>query len=316
MTRSFYFDEVPHVIVLNSLFPIFVLLLFGRFLKARKLTNTEFLQTADRLIYYFFFPIMLFWKIGGASFGSGIDWTFIWAGVTPFLFMFCLSCLAIKIFGVTAYQAGSFSQSCYRFNTYIGVAVVLNSLGSEGVKHFGLLIGFVIPLVNLFAVTVLIWFSGKSLATAERLKITSRAVVSNPLILGCLAGIFYSRFALPFPVFIDNSLSLISMVALPLALISVGGTLTFTGVRANLRVSLIGAVAKLLVLPLIGWLSFTFFGVVGVPFKAGMILLALPASTAIYVLSSQMHSDTELASATIVISTLFSFLSLSVVLLL
>jgi hypothetical protein len=53
-----------------------------------------------------------------------------------------------------------------------------------------------------------------------------------------------------------------------------------------------------------------------VPLKAGMIFFALPVSTAIYVLSSQMHSDPDLASATIVVSTLLSFLSLSVVLLL
>lgn len=303
------------MIVLNSLFPIFVLLLLGRFLKDRELTNSDFLQTADRLIYFFFFPVMLFWKIGGASFEGGIDWSFIMAGMTPFLIMFLLSCLAIRFFSVTGFQAGSFSQSCYRFNTYIGVAVVLNSLGAEGVKYFGVLIGFVIPLVNLFAVTLLIWFSGQKLASSERLRITSKAVLSNPLILGCLAGIAYSRLELPFPQFIDNSLALISMVALPLALISVGGTLTFTGVRENLRLALIGAFFKLLALPLLGWLSFSLFDISGVPLRAGMILLALPASTAIYVLSSQMHSDTELASATIVISTLLSFVSLSAVLL-
>jgi hypothetical protein len=56
--------------------------------------------------------------------------------------------------------------------------------------------------------------------------------------------------------------------------------------------------------------------VTGVPFKVGLLFFALPASTAIYVLSSQMHSDTELASSAIVLSTLLSFLSLSVILLL
>ncbi|BHH84623.1 AEC family transporter [Desulforhopalus sp. 52FAK] len=304
------------MIVLNSLFPIVILLLIGGFLKNRSLTNNEFLQTADRLIYYFFFPVMLFWKIGGASFPGGIDWIFVCAGILPFLFMFLLSSLAIKVCRVTPFQAGSFSQSCYRFNTYIGVAVVLNSLGSEGVQYFGLLIGFVIPLVNLFAVTVLIWFSEGKLKSGERAKIISRAVISNPLILGCLAGILYSRLAIPFPVFIDNSLALISMVSLPLALISIGGTLTFNGVRENLSLSLIGALLKLLVFPVIGWCTLSAFGVVGVAFKAGLLFFALPTSTAIYVLSSQMHSDTELASSAIVISTLLSFISLSVVLLL
>ena len=303
------------MIVLNSLFPIFVLLLLGRILKTKGLTNAVFLTTADRLIYYFFFPVMLFWKIGGASFDGGIDWVFVVAGVTPFLTMFLLSTLVINICKIKPYQAGSFSQSCYRFNTYIGVAVVLNSLGSEGVKYFGLLIGFVIPLVNLFAVAVLIWFSGETVKFEQRFMITARAILSNPLILGCLAGILYSQTIGQFPVFIDNSLALISMVALPLALISVGGSLTFDGVRENLKLSLLGAALKLCILPAIGYLIFCFFGVTGVPLKVGLIFLALPASTAIYVLSSQLHSDTALASSAIVLSTLLSFLSLSAVLL-
>jgi predicted permease len=304
------------VIVLNSLFPIFVLLLLGWALKRLGLTDAVFLRNADRLIYYFFFPVMLFWKIGGASFDDGIDWKFCFAALCALLAMFVLSTLVIKLFRITAYQAGSFSQSCYRFNTYIGVAVILNSLGTEGMKYFGILIGFAIPLINVFAVTTLIWFSGREMDFAKRCAIAARALVANPLILGCLAGLAYSGLVGWFPVFVNNSLSLISMVALPLALISIGGSLTFSGIRGNLGLSFFAAALKLLILPAIGWFFFYLFNVSGLPFKVGLIFFALPASTAIYVLSSQMNSDTQLASSAIVLSTLLSFFSLSFILLL
>lgn len=304
------------MIVLNSLFPIFTLLLLGSFLKRRGLTDAVFLHTADRLIYYFFFPVMLFWKIGGASLDQGIDWNFCLASLCALLAMFVCSILFIKLFGISDYKAGSFAQSCYRFNTYIGVAVILNSLGSEGVKYFGIVIGFAIPLINLFAVSTLIWFSGREVGTGKRLTIVGRALVANPLILGCLAGIAYSKMFGSFPAFINNSLSLISMVALPLALLSIGGSLTFAGVKGNFAPSVLAAGLKLVVLPLFGLLFYSLFQVTGLPFKVGMIFLALPASTAIYVLSSQMNSDTDLASASIVMSTVLSFASLSVALLL
>ncbi len=303
------------MIVLNSLFPIVTLLLIGGILKKMGLTDTVFLNTSDRLIYYFFFPVMLFWKIGGASLDKGIDWNFCMASLTTLVAMFVLSTLVIKFFRIGDFQAGSFSQSCYRFNTYIGVAVILNSLGTEGVKYFGIMIGFAIPLINFFAVSTLIWFSGEDVGLKRRVLILSRSLVSNPLILGCLAGIFYSRMFGRFPVFVNNSLSLISMVALPMALISVGGSLTFSGVKGNLFPSMLGSVLKLVALPMMGWLVFHLFHVTGIPFKVGMIFLCLPTSTAIYVLSSQMNSDTVLASAAIVISTCLSFVSLSVALL-
>ncbi len=304
------------MIVVNSLFPIILLLVIGGVLKRMGLTDVTFLRTSDRLIYYFFFPVMLFWKIGGASLDKGIDWNYCLASLLTLVAMFVLSTVVLKLLRIGDFQAGSFSQSCYRFNTYIGVAVILNSLGTEGVKYFGIMIGFAIPLINLFAVSTLIWFSGQEVGMTRRVGLLSKSLVANPLIIGCLAGIFYSRLFGRFPVFINNSLSLISMVALPMALVSVGGSLTFSGVRGNLVPSLTAAALKLVALPLLGWIIFHLLNVTGLPLKVGMIFLCLPTSTAIYVLSSQLNSDTVLASAAIVISTLLSFVSLSIALLL
>lgn len=304
------------MIVLNALFPIFILLITGVILKKTGLTDTDFLARSDKLIYYFFFPVMLFWKIGGASFDNGIDVTFYVASLGALVVMFILSTLTIVLSPITNFQAGSFSQSCYRFNTYIGVAVIANSVGVEGIAYFGVLIGFAIPLINVMAVSVLLWFSGNEISLRDRVFITTKALVSNPLILACFAGIIYSNILGVFPVFINNCLSLLSMVALPLALISIGGSLTFTGVRKNFGLSLVAAICKLVVLPLIGFLFYHYFAVDGIAFKVGMIFFTLPASTAIFVLSSQMDSDTDLASSAIVLSTLLSFISLSFVLML
>ena len=304
------------MIVLNSLFPVFILIALGVVLKRAGLTDAVFLQKSDRLIYYIFFPLMLFYKIGGAKFGSGLDWKFYQATIGVVVLMFLLSTLVIRFGPITHFQAGTFSQSCYRFNTYIGVAVILNSLGEEGVAVLGILLGLVIPLINVFAVSILIWHSGEDLAPAKKVRVLVRALAANPLILGCLAGIVYARFIGVFPVFIDNTLALMSMVTLPMALLSIGGALSFGGVKRNLLTSFLAAGLKLLVLPLLGFIVYNRLGITGLPFKVGLIFFCLPASTAIYVLSGQLNSDTELASAAIVVSTLLSFFSLSAALLL
>jgi predicted permease len=80
--------------------------------------------------------------------------------------------------------------------------------------------------------------------------------------------------------------------------------------------SLVGAGIKLVILPVVGFFCLNLFHVPGIPFKVGMIFFTLPTSASIYVLSSQLNSDTELASATIVTSTILSFFSLSIGLLL
>ena len=135
------------------------------------------------------------------------------------------------------------------------------------------------------------------------------------MILACVGGILYSWAVGSFPTPVDNTLKLMSQVTLPLALFSIGGSLTFANLRTNMGLALVAAGFKLAVLPIIGLLFLWLFGVTGLAWKVSMLFFSLPTSTAIYILSSQLHSDTELASAVIVMSTLLSFGSMALVLL-
>jgi len=304
------------MMVLNNLFPVFALILFGGLLKLWRLTDDVFLKTADKLTYYIFFPLLLFWKIGGASTALFSNSGLYKAVLCSVFAVYVLSTIFIIVFKVPDYQAGTFSQSCYRFNSYIGVAIILNALGEKGIEHFAILIGMIIPVINVLCVSTLTWFSEKQVLPAKRLGQTAKTLISNPLILACIGGILYANLFHGFPPFIHNALKLSSAVALPLAMLSVGGALTLSTVRDHFKMSLISSVFKLLVLPVTGYLFLMLFGVSGLVLKVGLIYLALPTSPAIYILSSQLNSDTDLASASIAMSTILSFFSLSIVLLL
>jgi predicted permease len=304
------------MIILDTIFPLFTLLLLGRVLRSANITDGPFLKTADKLVYYVFFPAMLFWKIGNSTGRDGFSAGLCLAGIMAVILVFGLSLIYIRKSRMIAFQAGSFSQACYRFNTYIGMAIVMNTLGEEGVRHFGILAGFAIPVINVLAVSVLIWHSDRNLEMKDKIYFFLRALISNPLILGCAAGFLVSKSGFIFPQVMNNTFALMTSVTLPLALISIGGTLSFKEFACHTKTSLAAAFFKLLVLPLVGILMLKIFGVTGVPFKTGMIFFCLPTSTAIYVLSAQLNSDTELASSAIMTSTLFSFISLSLALLL
>lgn len=303
------------MLVVNHLFPVFAIIVLGVILKHYKITNDAFLNISDRLIYFIFFPVLLFWKIGGADQTYQPEsLRFYAAALSAIIIVYILSTSCIVLFRIARFQAGTFSQSCYRFNTYIGMAVILTAWGEEGVAQFGVLIGAAIPLINVMAVTTLIWFSGRPLSWQRRLRMTLAALVTNPLILACAAGIAYARWINTFPQFVENTLRLGATVTLPLALLSIGGNLTLTSLKDYLRLALLGSVFKLVALPIIGWWLMQQFGVAKTYYPVGMLFFTLPASTAIYVLSAQLDSDTELASATVVLSTGLSFFSMSAVL--
>ena len=302
--------------ILNSLFPVFAIIVLGHIFKRFGLTNDVFLSNSDRLIYFIFFPILLFWKIGTAPPAASINFDYCLAALSTVTVVSVLSLLYIKIFSVGEFQAGTFSQSCYRFNTYVGMALVLNAFGEAGGRLFGILIGIVIPWVNVMAVTVLIWFSGRRLTFLKKVRVTFKAVFSNPLFIACIAGLIFSNTLKVFPKSIDNTFSLLSMITLPLALLSIGGSLTLKSLKTYFKLSIVASFFKLIVLPLTGYIMLSTLKVSGLPFKVSMIFFTLPTSTAMYVLSSQLNSDTDLASASIFLTTILSFFSLSLILML
>lgn len=301
-------------LVLNSLFPVIFLLAAGMVLKHYQLTSELFLKTSDRLVYYIFFPALLFWKIGGAQTSGdfNLDYSLIAIAVTVAAAI--ISLVLIHLFKISDFKAGSFSQSCYRFNTYIGMAVIINAFGNEGVRYFGVLISLVIPVINVMAVSTLIWYSGKRISAGERVWLSGKALISNPLILASVAGILYAGSVNSFAPFVENTLRLMTSVTLPLALLSIGGALTTRGLKQHFGLSALASLSKLLLMPLAGYLLLKYFNVTGLPFRVGLIFLAQPTATSIYILSSQLNSDTELASAAIALSTALSFISLSMAL--
>jgi malonate transporter len=304
------------VSVFNSVLPIFAVIALGSVLKRLKITDDAFLCTSDKLIYYIFFPALLFWKIGKPAPGAAIEWGFVAAVLISVFAVFAISLCFVKIRGVPAYGVGSFSQGCYRFSTYIGMAIILTAMGEEGVRRFGVLIGFVIPFINVLAVSTLIWFSGEQYSSGQKAWFLLKAMVSNPLIIACVAGIFYSTFQTPFPAFVENTFSMMTLLTLPLALISIGGSLTFAKFKEHLNLSAVAAGFKLLLLPLVGYVVIQLFQVSAISFKVAMIYFALPTSPNNYILSAQLNSDVDLAAASIVLSTVLSIVSLSAVLVL
>ncbi len=303
-------------LVLNSILPVFAVIALGSFLKRSAMIDENFVRVSDRLVYYIFLPLLLFWKIGKPSEAAIIDWRFIAGTLLAIFVVFVLSLIIAKLLKMPARAVGSFSQSCYRFNSYIGIAVILTAIGENGVKEFGVLIGFAVPLINVLAVSSMIRYSGQNDSQERRWLFLFKSVAANPLIISCLLGILYSNLGIPFPILVERLLDLTSAMSLPLALISVGGSLTFSKFRGHFAYSLIAAFCKLAALPALGYLLLKQLSIAETAFKVAMIYFALPTSPQNHILSALLDSDPDLATSAVVLSTMLSIVSLSVILIL
>lgn len=136
-----------------------------------------------------------------------------------------------------------------------------------------------------------------------------KKIVGNPVVLSALAGIGFSVLKIPVPTIADRGLKIISDMSLPLALLIIGGSLSFGLIRSNLRLAVSAGILKLLFLPALGLLLYAVFRVPTSQFLPGLILLASPTATVTYVMASEMQGSTELASAAVTMNTLASCLT-------
>ena len=115
-------------------------------------------------------------------------------------------------------------QTGFRFNTYIGLAVVDRLSGHAGIASFAVLIGVMVPWVN----AVSVWFLARQGGAS-----VWRELAKNPLIVATLSGFIVSLFGLPLPGEVNHVLDLLAAAALPLSAIPTFLGLHYFGYTLN-----------------------------------------------------------------------------------
>jgi malonate transporter len=287
--------------VAQTVIPIFLLILLGASMRRWFGLSSDFWPQLDRLIYYVFFPTLLFNTLAHFQIDLGattpmlvVATLFMCAGIALGLVARYLFHAPPKIFSATF-------QSSFRFNSYVGLAIAGGLHGHDGLAAIGLLMGFMVPLANVASVLMLARHS-----ESHWLK----EILLNPLIIATAGGIAFSLAGITLPKMINTTLGLLSEASLPMGLIAVGAGLRVQGLHSQPGTLWYGVAVKLLVLPAIAWGLAMVFGLSGIYFNIPVLMAALPVSTMAYVLAKRMGGDGDTIAAQVMLSTLLSALTL------
>ena len=292
--------------IVTTIIPIFAVIILGWFANVRGFIPAEFLGPANRLVYYIAIPAMIFRAISRSSFTSQFNIEVMAIALLSILVIFGFAWGAGLITRIRQEQMSAFVQDSFHGNLgYIGLAVAYYFLGTEGLTRASIISGFMMILQNLLAVTVLALYSSDKSMKEEKWHIALR-IMRNPIILSVIAGMFFSISNIHMPLVIDRSLDILSGLALPMALLIIGASLSFKLMRLNMMPVLSTGIIKLVLLPGFGFLLFRLSGLVPADYLPGLILLASPTATVTYVMAKEMNGDTDFAVAAISTSTLMS----------
>lgn len=287
--------------------PIFLVLLLGNLLMRLNLMTTDFIRVASRLIFNVCLPVLLFYKISASRFDEVYSPVLILTMGAAVTLMFALSFAAAYVLRLPKKSAGTFAMNNFRANyAYMGLPVCFYAFGEQGLAIASIFMAFIVPYVNMLSVLALSLSAAKTFDGRLFLKNT----LLNPIAVSCLLGIGFSVFSIPVPTVISTTLDIISGITLPLSLFAIGATTNMALLRGSIGTVAISTALKLIGLPLLALLFLKAAGTpVTLPDKVMIIMLSAPCATINYVLASVMEGDTEIASGTIVASTLLSILS-------
>jgi hypothetical protein len=262
------------------LLPDFLLIVGGALLRRTRGFEAAFWSGIERLVYFVLFPALLFRSLAlsplalaDAARLAGVGLAFTLAGMM-------LSALAAPLFRLPAPTFAACFQCGFRFNTYIALAVASRLAGADGVAAISVLIGVLVPVVNLAAVGMLARGRGGRVALE---------LARNPLVLACLAGIAWKTAGWPVPAIPSRILELLASAALPLGLLAVGAGLVLTRGTLPLPALVWWNGVKLVALPAIALVLANAVGLTGPERQVAVVMAAVPTATSAYILATQMN---------------------------
>jgi malonate transporter len=287
------------------LFPDFSLILCGYLVCRFTALNRTVWAQVETLVYFLFFPVLLFHSIvkspldiQSASNLIGAGWALMFAGIALAYSLPYWPGLG-RYIPVRAHAAST--QVAYRFNSFIALALADRLAGPQGTLLIAVLIGVCVPLTNIAAV----WPMARH---AQRGFL--QELVRNPLIIGTASGLVANLLGFTIPVWLEPTVSRIGAAALALGLMAAGAGMQF-GVLTQAKSLAVAVLAiRHFVLPLVALGLAQLFHLDTIQTTVLLAFAALPTASSGYVLAARMGYDGAFVAGLVTISTLLGMLSL------
>lgn len=287
------------------LFPDFSLILCGYFLCRFTGLNRSVWQQIEFLVYYFLFPVLLFYSIAKSPLDIQATSSFLLAGISMGLSGIALSYslpywpwIGAKI---DRRDHAAAAQIGFRFNSFIALALVERLSGAEGLLLISVLIGFCVPMFNVGAVWPMARHGDAGFG---------RELVRNPLILATTSGLAFNLLGFSIPTIIEPSLSKIGAASLALGLMSAGAGMEIKALNQGKLLGSLVLTLKHLLLPCIAWSLAQIFKLSELQTTVLLIFSALPTASTCYVLAARMGYNASLVAGLVTLSTMLGMLSL------
>lgn len=300
--------------VIGLVLPFFGLIFLGFIVARITRQPVEALGWMNTFIIYVALPALFFQLLAKTPFERLTEWGFIFGAVfstySIFLLMFVGS-LLIERGGLAETTIKSLAAA-YGNIGYMGPGLALLVFGPEAAVPVALIFCFE-NILHFSVVPMMMALSGGEKQPPMQLVASVlRKIALHPFIISTAAGVAGAYFQVRPPVPVERLLEYLSSAAAPCALFAMGVTLALRPLKRVPRELGPIAILKLILHPLLCYVVLSWVGNFSeVWLYSAVLLAALPTATNVFVLAQQYHVWIERASASILLTTSFSVVTVT-----
>jgi malonate transporter and related proteins len=300
---------------LNVVLPVFVMILTGKILNTLKIIDDNFISKSSDLVFMLALPALVFQevsnlKLSDITLGGELIFTFLQLTI-----VFALGMIFGMIFIKDRKKVGVFAQAVFRGNYgIVGLALLSNMFGSKGLTMGAIILSIATICYNVYSTIGFIIPSQKiSFASIRHLLFK---IATNPIIIGVILAFIVlviknadAEFKLP--VFVISSIRNFASLSLPVALIGIGGSISFHHIRHNRNMLALITILRTVISPLIFTIIAILLGFRNESLAGLYLLFGAPTAAASFVLARSMKGDHELAANAVALTTVASIGTIS-----
>lgn len=290
--------------------PIFTMVVLGGMLKHFNVIGEEFVNQASILVFKISLPVLLAMSMIKTDIATVFDLATIANASLSTLLVFVLLSVTAFVFVKNPRDKGVYVQGAFRGNlAIVGLALCVNLYGDAALAKASIVMSILSLVYNILSIYTL-----TTTLTDKKLDVLSMltSMLKNPLIIGIILGIIINLLHIPVHPVLMQTGDYLGQFTLPVALLCIGASLSFSDMKDTKRVASVAVIAKLIVTPII----ITYIGFVSGFSKMDLGILFLMASTptaaASYIMVKAMNGNETLAANIIVISTVASLFTVSI----
>lgn len=300
--------------LIGLVLPFFGLIFLG-FLAARLMRQPlDALGWMNSFIVYFALPALFFQLLSRTPFERLTEGGFIFASVFStylvFALMFVGSVVASR--GEIAEATIKSLAAAYGNIGYMGPGLALLAFGEEAAVPVALIFCFENIMHFAIAPLMMAVAGGEKASPAALAWSVLKRIVLHPFILATAVGVAAAYLQVRAPVPLERLLDYLARAAAPCALFAMGVTLALRPLKRVPRELAAIALLKLIVHPLICYVMLSLVGNFSPTWVfAAVMLAALPSATNVFVIAQQYNVWVERASASVLITTCLSVLTVT-----